>query len=65
MKVKALGVRGWNIREIGRIPAKDEIFELSDERAKELASDKNASKQPLVEIIEEVKKEETKKKKGK
>lgn len=64
MKVKSLG-KSWFIRELDRVPSKDEVFELTDERAKELASDKNASKQPLVEIIEEVKKEETKKKKGK
>lgn len=64
MKVKSLG-KSWFIRELDRVPSKDEVFELTDERARELASDKNNAKQPLVEIIEEVKKEETKKKKGK
>lgn len=64
MKVKSLG-KGWFIRELDVVPKKDEIFEVSEERAKELASDKNASGMPLVEIIEEIKEEKKEVKKTK
>lgn len=69
MKVKSLG-KDWFIRELDRVPSKDEEFELSDERAKALSTCDNNAKQPLVEIIEAKKeiKEEVKekpKKKGK
>lgn len=55
MKVKALGIPNYIIRELDRVPNKDEIFELSEERANELSSDKNVAKTPLVEIIKEEK----------
>lgn len=51
MKVKSLG-KDWFIRELDRVPSKDEEFELSDERAKALSTCDNNAKQPLVEIIE-------------
>lgn len=63
MKVKALGVPNYLIRELDRIPEKDEIFDLSEERARELSSDKNIAKTPLVEIIKDEEKPVIKKKK--
>lgn len=62
MKVKSLG-KSWFIRELDRVPSKDEIFELTEERAIELSSDKNLAKTPLVEIIKDEEKPVIKKKK--
>lgn len=69
MKVKSLG-KDWFIRELDRVPSKDEEFDLPEDRAKALSTCDNNAKQPLVEIIEAKKeiKEEVKekpKKKGK
>ena len=51
MKVKA--IKDYFDLEMNKaVKALDE-FEVSDARAKELASAKNKSKQPLVEILEE------------
>lgn len=66
MKVKALGIANIKIKELDRVPNKDEVFELADDRALALSTCDNAMGMPIVEIIKNEPKEEKKsKKKGK
>lgn len=62
VKLKALNIPDVSIKELGRIPNKDEIFEVTEERAKALTTSDNAVGEPVAVLYEEPKKAPTTKK---
>lgn len=53
MKVKALGIPNIIITELNRVPNKDEVFDLTEDRAISLSTKDNSLGYPVVEIVKE------------
>lgn len=58
VKLQALNVPFVEIKELQRIPEKDEIFEVSEERAQILTTSNNDAGEPVAVIYKEPKKDE-------
>lgn len=57
VKLQALNVPFVEIKELQRIPEKDEIFEVSEERVEILTTSNNDAGEPVAVIYKEPKKE--------